>query len=138
MTTAPATIPAITASSAGPLVRSGLAAVAAASAATTAVAAIGGFVGVSRAVGGESIPLLGFATLTAAFSLVGLLLAVALRRSLRRARTTFVRITVVLTALSLVPDAVADASAGTKALLMLTHLVAAALVIPALARRLPD
>jgi hypothetical protein len=41
-----------------------------------------------------------------------------------------------LTALSLVPDLLADALAATKMLLMLTHLVAAAIVIPAIARRL--
>jgi hypothetical protein len=41
-----------------------------------------------------------------------------------------------LTALSLVPDAIVDADPATKALLMLTHLVAAAIVIPAIARRL--
>jgi Family of unknown function (DUF6069) len=43
----------------------------------------------------------------------------------------------VLTALSLVPDVAADAAAATKMLLMLAHLVAAAIVIPAIARRLP-
>jgi hypothetical protein len=43
---------------------------------------------------------------------------------------------VALTALSLAPDVLADAAPATKALLMLTHLVAAAIVIPAVARRL--
>jgi hypothetical protein len=42
----------------------------------------------------------------------------------------------VLTALSLVPDVLADASAATKMLLMLAHVAAAAIVIPAIARRL--
>ena len=42
----------------------------------------------------------------------------------------FVRITVALTALSLVPDLTADATTATIATLMLTHLVAAAIVIP--------
>ena len=49
--------------------------------------------------------------------------------------STFLRTTVVLTALSLVPDLIAPAAPATKALLMLTHLVAAAIVIPAVARR---
>jgi hypothetical protein len=49
-----------------------------------------------------------------------------------------VRTTVALTALSLIPDAIADAAVETKGLLMLTHLVAAAIVIPALASRLAD
>jgi hypothetical protein len=52
----------------------------------------------------------------------------------RRPRTVFVRATVVLTALSLVPDALA--ATATKVLLMLTHVVAAAIVIPVIARRL--
>ncbi|WP_345483249.1 DUF6069 family protein, partial [Actinopolymorpha pittospori] len=61
---------------------------------------------------------------------------VALARWARHPRRTFLRTTVVLTALSLVPDAIADANSATKALLMLTHLVAAAIVVPAIARRL--
>lgn len=42
-----------------------------------------------------------------------------------------------LLALSLVPDAVADSAVDTKALLVLTHLLATTIVVPALARRLP-
>jgi hypothetical protein len=48
----------------------------------------------------------------------------------------FVATTIVLTALSLVPDVVVDAAVATKLLLMVTHLVAGAIVIPAVARRL--
>jgi hypothetical protein len=88
------------------------------------------------AVGGAPIPVSGFATLTAVFSVVGLALAMVLARTARRPRTAFVRTTIALTALSLVPDVLADASATTKMLLMLTHVVAAAIVIPAIARRL--
>jgi hypothetical protein len=43
---------------------------------------------------------------------------------------------VTLTALSLVPDLIVGATAGSKTVLMLTHLVAAAIAIPVLARRL--
>jgi hypothetical protein len=119
-----------------PLVIAGLIATAVAAAATTAVAAAGEFAGVSLAVGGAPIPVAGFAMLTAVFSVVGLVLALVLARTVRRPRTAFVRTTVVLTALSLVPDVLADASTATKVLLMLTHVVAAAIVIPAVARRL--
>jgi hypothetical protein len=59
-----------------------------------------------------------------------------LDRSARRPRTAFVRTTIVLTALSLVPDVLADASAATKVVLMLAHVVAATIVIPTIARRL--
>ncbi|MFI6735304.1 DUF6069 family protein [Nonomuraea sp. NPDC050451] len=97
-----------------------------------AVAAAGAFAGLSLVVGGAPIPVSGFAVLTVIFSVMGLVLA----RAARRPRTAFVRTTIVLTALSLVPDVLADASAATKVLLMLTHVVAAAIVIPVIARRL--
>jgi hypothetical protein len=126
----------ITTAPAKPLVTGGLTATAIATAATSAVAAAGEFAGISLAVGGAPIPVSGFAVLTAIFSVVGLVLALVLARLARRPRTAFVRTTIVLTALSLVPDVLADASTATKALLMLTHVVAAAIVIPAIARRL--
>jgi hypothetical protein len=120
----------------GPVVKAGLAATVVASAATVAVAAVGHAAGISLDMAGEPIPVLGFATLTAFFSVIGVVLAVVLARKARSPHRTFVRTTVVLTALSLVPDAIADAHVATIALLMTTHLVAAAIVIPAIARRL--
>jgi hypothetical protein len=125
-----------TTSSVGALIGAGVVAAVAASAATMAVAAAGHAAGISLDMGGVPIPVTGFGTLTAVFSLVGVGIAVLLNRFARRPRRAFVRTTVVLTALSLVPDAIADAAPATKALLMLTHLVAAAIVIPAVARRL--
>ncbi|MCA2225232.1 DUF6069 family protein [Nonomuraea aurantiaca] len=119
-----------------PLITGGLTAAAVAAVATAAVAAAGEFAGISLVVGGAPIPASGFAVLTGIFSVVGLALALVLARWARRPRTAFVRTTLVLTALSLVPDVLADASAATKVLLMLTHVVAAAIVIPAIARRL--
>jgi hypothetical protein len=126
----------ITVAPAKPLITGGLTAAAVAAAATATVAAAGEFAGISLVVGGAPIPVFGFAVLTVIFSVVGLVLALVLARSARRPRTAFVRTTIVLTALSLVPDVLADASAATKVLLMLTHVVAAAIVIPAIARRL--
>lgn len=120
-----------------PLVAPGLAAIAVASIATSAIAALGSAAGVSLDMAGEPIPVSGFATLTAVFSLIGLALAAGLRARARHPRRAFVRTTVVLTALSLVPDALADCAPSTRALLMTAHLVAAAVVVPALARRLP-
>ena len=121
-----------------PLITGGLvaAAVAVAATATATVAAAGEFAGISPVVGGAPIPVSGFAVLTVIFSVVGLVLALVLARSVPRPRMAFVRTTIVLTALSLVPDVLADASASTKVLLMLAHVVAAAIVIPAIARRL--
>ncbi|MFI2650988.1 DUF6069 family protein [Micromonospora fulviviridis] len=125
-----------TTSTFGVMIRSGVIAAVAASAATMAVAAAGHTAGVSLEVGGAPIPVAGFGVLTAAFSLLGVVIAALLFRFARRPRRAFVRTTVVLTVLSLVPDVIADAGAATKVLLMLTHLVAAAIVIPAVARRL--
>jgi Family of unknown function (DUF6069) len=118
------------------LLGTGVVATVLATVATPVVAAAGHAAGISLDIGGASIPLLGFANLTAFFSLIGLVLAVVLARTARRPRRTFVRTTVVLTALSLVPDVLVDAAVATQLLLMLTHLVAAAIVIPAVARRL--
>ena len=118
------------------LLGAGAVATVVASAATPVVAAAGRAAGISLDIAGAPIPVLGFANLTAFFSLIGLVLAVVLARTARRPRSTFVRTTVVLTVLSLVPDVIVDAAPDTKALLMLTHLVAAAIVIPAVARRL--
>jgi amino acid transporter len=94
--------------------------------------------GVPLTVGGEEIALLGFAMVTAVFSVVGIVLASALARWARRPQRTFVIATVALTALSLLPDASADASTATRHVLALTHVVAAAIVIPAVASRLAD
>ncbi|GIJ35929.1 DUF6069 family protein [Verrucosispora sp. WMMD703] len=120
----------------GALIGTGVVATAAASVATMAVAAAGNAAGVSLDIGAAPIPVAGFSVLTAFFSLIGVVIAALLSRFARRPRRTFVRTTVVLTVLSLVPDVIVDAGPATKALLMLTHLVAAAIVIPAVARRL--
>jgi hypothetical protein len=140
-TTATATVPTTdTAPTAAPTVGSllltGAGATVAAAVATAAVAGAGQAVGISTAVGGAPIPTSGFAVLTAIFSVLGLVIATVLRRFARRPSTAWIRTTVVLTVLSFVPDVLADATVATKALLILTHVVAAAIVIPAVARRL--
>ena len=86
---------------------------------------------------GETIPLLAFGQLTLVFTVVGILIARSIRRRAHDTRTTLLKVTVALTALSLVPDVILDAGVATKATLMLTHLVAAAIVIPALCRVMP-
>jgi hypothetical protein len=120
----------------GSLLRGGAVATVVAAVGTAAVAAAGQAVGISLDISGAPIPVSGFATLTVIFSVIGLLIAVGLRRFARHPRTTWIRATVALTVLSLVPDVLAAAAVTTKALLMVTHLVAAAIVIPAVARRL--
>ncbi|WP_410655413.1 DUF6069 family protein [Amycolatopsis sp. lyj-112] len=125
-----------TAAPAKSLIIGGLIATAIAAAATTAVAAVGSATGISLVVGGTEIPVPGFTALTVIFSVLGLVLALVLARTVGHPRAVFVRTTIVLTALSLVPDVLADAAVNTKILLMVAHLVAAAIVIPAVARRL--
>jgi hypothetical protein len=123
--------------SAGPTWRTGLAAGLVAAAATMAVAAAAGGFGVSfETAPGEAIPLLGFGQLTLFFTVIGVVIARVLGRRARQPRATFLKTTVALTALSLVPDLLLHAGLATKLTLIATHLVAAAIVIPALAGRL--
>lgn len=67
----------------------------------------------------------------------GTLLALVLNHRARRPRRTFIRTTVTLTALSLVSPLTATATPGARATLLAGHLVAAAIVIPLIARALP-
>jgi flagellar biosynthesis protein FlhB len=136
MSTTTATRTATTTPTIGSLLLTGAVATVAAAAATALVAVAGQAVGVSTEMSGAPIPAAGFAMLTVIFSVLGLAIATALRRFARRPRTAWIRTTVVLTALSFVPDVLADAAVPTKVLLVLTHVVAAAIVIPAVARRL--
>jgi hypothetical protein len=123
-------------STVGSLLRDGAAATVLAAVATAAVAVASQAAGFSLDIAGAPIPASGFATLTVIFSVIGLLIAVGLRRFARHPRTIWIRTTVALTVLSLVPDVLVDAAVSTKMILMVTHLVAAAIVIPAVARRL--
>ena len=119
-----------------PLWRSALVSGAVAAAATTAIAAVADAGGVSFDVDGEAIPLLGFAQMTLIGAVLGLVIA-ALSRRAPRPRAMFVRITVALTALSVIPDLTMSFDAASRIALVLTHLTAAAIVVPVLARRLP-
>ncbi len=114
----------------------GLVAGAAAAVGTSTVAALAHGAGVSLDVGGSSIPVAGFAQLTLVAAVIGTILALALSRRAAVPQRTFVRTTIVLTVLSIVPDGLVDAQVATKLTLALTHVVAAAIVIPALASRL--
>lgn len=118
--------------------RTGLVATVAAAAATTVVAAIASAADVPLAVEGEEIPVAGFATMTALWSVVGIVMAWAMGRWTPRPRATFVATAVVLTLVSLLPAITADTDTATSVLLCVTHVVAAAIVIPMLAFRLPE
>jgi Family of unknown function (DUF6069) len=110
----------------------------AAAAVTTAFAAALDAVGVSFEIKGEAIPLVGFGQMVLVATIIGTALAVVLARKASHPRRTFVVTTVALTALTFVPDITANAPGGTRLALALSHVVAAAIVIPALASKLSD
>jgi amino acid transporter len=117
--------------------RHGVVAAVAASATTTVLAAAASVAGVTFAdQTGASIPIAGFAQLTLVFSLVGVGIAAIMARKAHRPRRTFVRTTLVLAVLSIVPDLTFGFDAGSAATLITLHAVAAAIVVPALAARL--
>jgi hypothetical protein len=98
-----------------------------------AVAAIARAMDVPLEVDGEPIPVAGFATVTIAAVGIGLALAAGLQH-----RHRFVVATVALTAVSLVPSIALPDHTATRVVLVLAHLIAAAIVIPLLASQLPE
>src|SRR6476619_1983000 len=133
------TVPTTTDAPARSLLRAGIVAGLVAAVATTAIAAIAHAAGVSlETAPGEQIPVLGFGQLTLFFTAIGVLIARTIGRRARQPRSTFTPTALVLTALSVVPDLMLSTDAATTVTLVLTHLVAAAIVIPALSSRLPE
>lgn len=120
------------------LFRTGIIAGLVAGAAAATTAAIAHAAGVPLKVDGDVIPTIGFAQLSLVFVLVGAGIAKLFAARARHPRATFVKTTIALTALSVVPDALANATTATRLTLALTHVVAAAIAIPALASRLSD
>ncbi len=116
----------------------GAAAALAAMAATTLAAALARAVGVDFTIpdGGETIPLSGVAVVTGFFSVVGVVIAVALLRWSARPAERFAWTAVSLTAVSSVPPLLSGADTATITALVGLHLVAATVMIPALARSL--
>lgn len=108
----------------------------AAAVATTVIAAVAKAADVGLDVDGESIPTIGFAQMTLLGAVIGGIVATVLAKWARRPRRTFVLVTGVLTALSLVPDVTMGFDVASALVLIATHLVAAAIVVPAVARRL--
>jgi len=120
------------------LAGTGLVATLAATVVTTGAAALARAAGVDFEVpdGGETIPLPGFAVVTGFFSVVGTVIAVALLRWSARPAERFVWTAVSLTAISLVPPFLSGADAASVTALLGLHLVAAAVMVPTLARGL--
>jgi hypothetical protein len=78
----------------------------------------------------------GIAVVTGFFSVVGIVIAVALRRWSARPAVRFGWTTVSLTAISLAPPLLCGADTATTTALLGLHLIPAAVMIPALARSL--
>jgi hypothetical protein len=118
----------------GSLRRTTVVAGVASAAVTTAAAAAAHGAGVSFTVEGEMIPLAGFAQMTLVGAVIGgVLLAVLNRRSVA-ARRRFLESTAALTVLSCVPSVAWPEDAGTKLALVALHVLAAAIIVPVLAR----
>jgi hypothetical protein len=109
--------------------RAGLATGAVAAVVTTVVAVAMRAAGVPLEVGGEPIPAAGFGQMV----LLGALIGIPMAR--RLSRTTFYRAAVVLTALSCVPSIALGTGVASQAGLVVTHLVAAAIIVPRFAPR---
>ncbi|MGW4943954.1 DUF6069 family protein [Actinoplanes sp. NPDC004185] len=116
------------------LVGAGLVATLAAMVATTLAAALARAAGVDFAIpdGGETIPLSGFAVVTGFFSIVGVVIAAALLRWSARPADRFRWTAGSLTVISLIPPFISGADTATIAALVGLHLIAAAVMIPAL------
>ncbi|MCU1355823.1 MAG: cell envelope biosis protein OmpA [Acidimicrobiales bacterium] len=105
---------------------------------TTAVAATVHAAGVSFEIDGEMIPLLGFAQMAFLGAVIGGLLAGSFNKRSAHPHRRFLQVTAALTVLSCIPSVALPPALGTKLGLVLAHLVAAAIVVPVLARRLAD
>lgn len=122
----------------GRYVRAGLVSGLVAAAVNLAVFGIARLADVSLEIKGEAFPVFAFPQITFICALIGTGMAALFAHRSRRPRAMFVRTTVALTAASMVPPVLVDADSATKAVLGLTHVLAAAIIIPAIAARLHD
>jgi peptidoglycan/LPS O-acetylase OafA/YrhL len=93
---------------------------------------------VPLSVDGKDFPLFAFPQLTLISTVIGVVIAIVASRRSSRPRRTFVVVTVALTLLSLVAPLALDTDTATKVTLEIAHLVAAAVIIPAVAAKLAE
>ena len=105
---------------------------------TTAAAAVAHAAGVSFEIEGEMIPLLGFAQMTFLGAVLGGVILAVLNRRSESPRRRFLQTTAVLTALSCVPSVAWPDDAASKVVLVALHVLAAAIIVPVLARHAHD
>lgn len=125
-----------TAEIARPVRRATLVNGAVAAVAVTAAAVAADVAGVPLAIDGETIPLAGFAQMTAVGAVLGGLIAAACNRFAAQPRQVFVAIAVALSALSCIPSVTMPPDGATKIVLVATHILAAVIIVPAVARQL--
>ena len=104
--------------------------------ATTVIGAVAKAADVPLVIGDLEIQVPMFAVFTLAAAALGAVIATQLQRRNGQPRRAFVITTVALSALSVAPDLAAEATTATKLTLIGAHLVAAAVIVPALAARL--
>jgi peptidoglycan/LPS O-acetylase OafA/YrhL len=131
LTTAPDT----TTKTGHPVRRATLVSGAVAAVAVSAVAATASAAGVPFAIDGEAIPVAGFAQMTLLGAVLGGVLAWAFNRYSSQPRRRFVQVAVTLTALSCVPSVMLPPDTASKAILVATHVIAAAIIVPMIARQ---
>jgi hypothetical protein len=118
--------------------KAGAAAGAVAAVVTTTIAAGADAAGVSFAdKTGESIPMLAFAQLTFTCALLGVALAAGVRRRASHPQRTFTRVAWTVAVVSCMAPTLIGLEAAAVAVLVVEHLVAAAVIIPAISSRLP-
>ncbi|MEU6137668.1 DUF6069 family protein [Nocardioides sp. NPDC047086] len=118
----------------------GLVAAAGAAVVTTLIAVVAKAAGVDFGSSVGDVPLLAFPLLTVYCSLIGIIIAEVMIRVAAMPRSTFQITMIVLTGLSLVPDVLPffEFDLAFVGVLCLTHVVAAAIVVPMIARRMEE
>jgi uncharacterized protein DUF6069 len=105
--------------------------------ATEVVVALANAIGPDVVLQGKAMPAGGCAIGVLMCMVPAVALLAALKRWAPRPARTWIRATVVLTALSVIPDlTVSGTPTGSRIALMTAHTVAAAIIVPAVARRL--
>lgn len=118
----------------------GLLATAIAAVATTLIAVIAKAAGVDFGSSLGEVPIAAFPMLTAYCSLIGIIIAEVMVRVAKLPRSTFQITAIVLTGLSLIPDVLPlfEFDLAFVGILCLTHVVAAAIVVPMIALRMEE
>ena len=99
------------------------------------IAAIATAADVPFEIDGEPIPVGGFATMTVLCGVLGVVLLLLANRFSAQPRRRFLQVTVALTVLSCIPSLTTPPDAASKIALVAAHLIAAAVIVPVLARQ---